>query len=195
MSSAERLLAAAGAFLSLAVGHALLVEAPPVAMLDGVEELAAAAAAIGACAAAAFASQHFARRIYPAGATVAGFLGAGLLVYLGSVLIVDAIGVDANGDPRQAGQVWLSAFWTVTGLGAVVWGLMRRSADVRLGGLALLGIAIAKVWTYDLSELDELARVLSFVGLGFLLLVGAFAYQRIKPGEGAEERETSHSAG
>jgi uncharacterized membrane protein len=69
----------------------------------------------------------------------------------------------------------------VTGLAAVVTGLFRRQADVRLAGLALLGVAIAKVWTYDLSELDELTRVLSFVGLGLLLLVGAFAYQRIKP--------------
>jgi uncharacterized membrane protein len=42
-------------------------------------------------------------------------------------------------------------------------------------------VAIVKVWTYDLAELDELARVLSFVGLGLLLLVGSFAYARIKP--------------
>jgi uncharacterized membrane protein len=61
--------------------------------------------------------------------------------------------------------------------------------------LALLGLAIAKVWTYDLSALDELARVLSFVGLGLLLLVGAFAYQRIKPGERADEGEAPYSAG
>ena len=60
--------------------------------------------------------------------------------------------------------------------------------SVRLGGLALLALAIAKVWTYDLSELDELARVLSFVGLGLLLLVGAFAYQRLRPGREAGAR-------
>ena len=77
----------------------------------------------------------------------------------------------------------------MTGLGAVVCGLVRRRADVRLGGLALLGVAIGKVWTYDLAELEELARVLSFVGLGLLLLVGAFAYQRFKPAKrGASRR-------
>lgn len=180
-SNAERMLLGAGTFLALAVGHTLVVEAPPASLFEGVESLGSATAAIGACAAAALVFGLFARRIDPAAMTAAAFAGAASLVYLGSVLIVDTIGVDSAGDAIQSGQVWLSAFWTVTGLGAVVWGLVRRSASVRIGGLALLAVAIAKVWTYDLAELEELARVLSFVGLGLLLLVGAFAYQRIKP--------------
>lgn len=60
---------------------------------------------------------------------------------------------------------------------------MRQSTNARLAGLALLLVAIAKVWTYDLAELDELPRALSFVALGLLLLVGSFAYQRIKPSD------------
>jgi uncharacterized membrane protein len=183
LSSAERMLIAAGGFLALAVGHTLIVEAPPAALFDGVESLIDAVVAIGACAVAIFAAAAFARRVSPAGARAGAFAGATALVYLGSVLIVDTVGVYGLGETRQAGQAWLSAFWTVTGLGAVIFGLLRRKPDARLAGLALLGVAVAKVWTYDLAELDELARVLSFVGLGLLLLVGAFAYQRIKPEE------------
>src|SRR6202012_312752 len=111
----------------------------------------------------------------------AAFVGAAGLVYLGSVVIVDTLAVYRFGETRQSGQAWLSAFWTVTAIGAVIVGLVRNQAPVRLGGLALLAVAIVKVWTYDLAELDELARVLSFVGLGLLLLVGSFAYARIKP--------------
>jgi uncharacterized membrane protein len=181
LSSAERMLIAAGCFLALAVGHTLIVEAPPASLFDGVESLGDAVIAVAACAAAAFACARFARRVSPEAAQVAVFAGATTLVYLGSVVIVDTVGVYGFGETRQAGQAWLSAFWTVTGLGAVIFGLVRRQAAVRLAGLALLGVAIAKVWTYDLAELDELARVLSFVGLGILLLVGAFAYGRIKP--------------
>jgi uncharacterized membrane protein len=181
LSSAERVLIAAGGFLVLAVGHTLIVEAPPASLFDGVESLGNAAIALAACAAAAFACARFSRRVSLDGARVAVFAGATLLVYLGSILIVDTVGVYKFGETRQAGQAWLSAFWTVTGLGAVIVGLLRRQADLRLAGLALLGVAIVKVWTYDLAELDELARVLSFVGLGLLLLVGAFAYGRIKP--------------
>jgi uncharacterized membrane protein len=181
LSSAERMLLAAGTFLVLAVGHTLIVEAPPAAIFDGVESLRDAVIALAACAAAAFACARFARGVSPDGARIAAVAGATTLVYLGSVAIVDTVGVYGLGETRQAGQAWLSAFWTVTGLGAVIAGLLRRRADVRLGGLALLAVAIGKVWTYDLAELDELARVLSFVGLGILLLVGAFAYERIKP--------------
>lgn len=181
LSSVERMLIAAGGFLALAAGHTLIVEAPPSAIFEGVHSLGEAAVAIVACVAAAFACGHFARRVSPEGAEVAAFAGATGLVYLGSVLIVDTIGVYGFGETRQSGQAWLSAFWTVTAIGAVIVGLLRRQAAVRLGGLALLAVAIVKVWTYDLAELDELARVLSFVGLGLLLLVGSFAYARIKP--------------
>ncbi|HWT90908.1 MAG TPA: DUF2339 domain-containing protein, partial [Solirubrobacterales bacterium] len=135
--------------------------------------------------------------IEPQAATVSGFLGATGFVYLGSVLIIDAIGAGDSGEAREIGQAWLSAFWSATGLGAVIWGMVRRSPKARLGGLALLMVAIVKVWTYDLAELEELARALSFVALGLLLLAGAFAYQRFKPeeedGEEAEEEETQAS--
>jgi uncharacterized membrane protein len=120
---------------------------------------------------------------------VVGYVSATGFVYLGSVAIIDVIGDTAGGEARQIGQSWLSAFWTATGLGAVVWGMVRRSPKARLGGLALLMVAIAKVWTYDLSELEETARALSFVALGLLLLAGAFAYQRFKPEEEAEPVE------
>jgi uncharacterized membrane protein len=182
LSARERLLCAAAGFLTLAVLHTLAIEAPPTALFQGVESLGEALGAIAACAGAALTLAWFLRRDGSPAAIVAGLAGAAALVYLGSVAIVDTLAVGPGGEVVQSGQTWLSAFWTVTGLGAVVWGLVRREGSVRLGGLALLGVAIAKVWTYDLAELEELARVLSFVGLGLLLLAGAFAYQRIKPG-------------
>jgi hypothetical protein len=181
LSSAERMLVAATCFLILAVGHTVLFEAPPNSLFEGVESLGEAAIALAACAAGALAIARFSRRVSSEVAQIAAFAGAAFLVYLGSVVIVDTVGVDGHGDTRQAGQTWLSAFWTVTGLGAVIFGLVRRRADVRLFGLGLLAVAIGKVWIYDLSELEALARVVSFIGLGALLLVGSFAYARIKP--------------
>ena len=117
----------------------------------------------------------------PQGAQVAAFAGATALVYLGSVLIVDTLGVYGFGETRQVGAGLALRLLDRDRIGAVIVGLVRRQARVRLAGLALLGVAIAKVWTYDLAELDELVRVLSFVGLGILLLVGSFAYARIRP--------------
>jgi uncharacterized membrane protein len=196
LSDAQRLLLTAFGFLALAILHMLLVEAPPSAIVEGVGDLGSSLVAIACCAGAALACWHWGGEIEPKTATVAGFVGAAGFIYLGSVLIIDAIGADNSGEAREIGQAWLSAFWAATGLGAVVWGMVRRSVNVRLGGLALLMIAIGKVWTYDLAELEELARALSFVALGLLLLVGAFAYQRFKPEEGegeTDEREPQAS--
>lgn len=189
LSNAERLLMLACGFLILAMAHMLFVEAPPYAIAEGVGDLGASLVAIACCAGAALACWYWGREIEPKTATVAGFVGATGFVYLGSVAIIDVIGDNAGGEARQIGQSWLSAFWTATGLGAVVWGMVRHSPKARLGGLALLAVAIAKVWTYDLSELEELARALSFVALGLLLLAGAFAYQRFKPEEEGERVE------
>jgi hypothetical protein len=189
LSNAERLLYAACGFLALAIAHMLVVEAPPVAIAEGVSDLGAALVAIACCAGGALACWHFGREIEPLLASVVGFIGATGFVYLGSVTIIDVIGDNAGGEAREIGQAWLSAFWTAVGLGAVVWGMVRHSPKARLGGLALLAVAIAKVWTYDLSELEEAARALSFVALGLLLLAGAFAYQRFLPEKEDEELE------
>jgi len=192
LSDAERLLIAALGFLGLAIVHMLVVEAPPNAIANGVDVLGAAVVAIACCAGAAVACWYWGREVEPDIAMVTGYVGALGFVYLGSVAIIDVIGDNAGGEAREIGQSWMSAFWTAAGLGAVVWGMVRHSAKARLGGLALLAVAIVKVWTYDLSELEELARALSFVALGLLLLAGAFAYQRFKPeqeGEPAEEVE------
>jgi uncharacterized membrane protein len=189
LSDAQRLLVGAFMFLALGIVHLLVVDAPPYAIVDGVEDLGSSLVAIACCAGAALACWYWGRQIEPRAATVSGFISAIGFIYFGSVLIIDAIGANDDGEAREIGQAWLSAFWAATGLGAVIWGMRRKSPKTRLGGLALLTVAIAKVWTYDLAELEELARALSFVALGLLLLTGAFAYQRFKPEEGEGEAE------
>ena len=119
LSDAKRLLLAACGFLGLAIAHVLVVEAPPTAIAEGVADLGSSLVAIASCAIAALACWHFGRQVDRRVATVAGFVGATGLVYLGSVLIIDAIGADDAGEAREIGQSWLSAFWAAAGLGAV----------------------------------------------------------------------------
>lgn len=188
-SNAERLLIAAGTYLGLALGHVLIFEAPPTAILEGVDDLGNALVGLGACAAAALYGRFALRDFDPRVAQVCEVVSAVTLVYLASVAIIDTVGVTDSGTSQQSGQVLLSAFWALTGLGAIVYGLLRDVRRFRLGGLALLALAVAKVYTYDLAELEELARVLSFIALGLLLLVGAFAYQRIQVGVSDDTEE------
>ncbi|MDP8911306.1 MAG: DUF2339 domain-containing protein [Actinomycetota bacterium] len=187
-SDADRLHAGALAYLGLALGHVLMFEAPLAALQEGVDDLARAVTATAIVAVAAFVIARLVRARDPLPEALDA-LAAGTLVYLGSITIVDTVGVHENGTPRQAGQVWLSAYWTVLGLVAMVAGLFRNEKRLRIGGLALLGVAAVKVFLYDLAELDELYRVLSFIALGLLLLAGAFAYQRLRAEvHGGDER-------
>jgi uncharacterized membrane protein len=169
-------------FLALAAAHVLTIEAPLESLRNGVDDLPDALLGLAAFAAASLAYARLATD-RPVQRWVLDAVGAGALVYLVSVAIVDQLGVAPDGSPEQDGQVILSAVWSLTGLGALVYGLLYDDRRFRLGGLALLGIAVFKVFFYDLSELESIYRVLSFIALGLLLLAAAFAYQRVRPQE------------
>jgi uncharacterized membrane protein len=71
---------------------------------------------------------------------------------------------------------------------AFVYGLVRAQRTARMAGLSLLGLAVVKVFLFDLAQLESIYRVLSFLALGLLLLAGAFAYQRLQvTGEESDE--------
>ena len=164
-------------FLALAALHTLGDEAPPEALIDGVADLGKALAAVLSVGIAALIVGLLVDRrdlwmLSFAVATVA-------FVYAASLTIVDVIQGDAV-EQSQTAQVALSTFWGIAGLAAIVAGLVRDVRELRLGGLALLGIGVVKVFAYDLAELEQLYRVLSFVAVGILLLIGAYAYQRVR---------------
>ena len=72
-------------------------------------------------------------------------------------------------------------FWALVDVCTLVLGLRKDLAVLRLAGLALLGVTVAKVFLFDLATLTSMYRVVSFVGLGVLLLAGAFIWQRLRP--------------
>ncbi|HTJ29829.1 MAG TPA: DUF2339 domain-containing protein [Acidobacteriaceae bacterium] len=75
-------------------------------------------------------------------------------------------------------QFSYSAWFMVFGAGLLAVGFWRRSAFVRWQALVLVAAAIAKVFLFDMSELSQGYRILSFLGLGVLLLGVSFVYQR-----------------
>ena len=64
--------------------------------------------------------------------------------------------------------------------GAILLGLgfSKHSGFLRWQALVLLAVSIAKVFLVDVSELSQGYRILSFLGLGALLLGVSFVYQR-----------------
>jgi uncharacterized membrane protein len=173
----RRALVFSGAFLVLAALHTLSVEAPLESLIDGVPDLGEAVVAVLVVGASALVSGLLVdrRQLWMPLFAVA----AVAFVYAASLVIVDVIQGDAL-ERSQTAQVALSAFWGAVGLATIVVGLVRDIRELRLGGLALLGIGVAKVFAYDLAELDQLYRVLSFIAVGLVLLAGAYAYQRVR---------------
>ncbi|HUS20208.1 MAG TPA: DUF2339 domain-containing protein [Terriglobales bacterium] len=80
-----------------------------------------------------------------------------------------------------------SALWMIYGALALVIGFWRKLAFLRWQALVLIAITIAKVFLYDLKNLSGALRVLSFIGLGALLMAISFLYQKGYLTAGAEE--------
>jgi uncharacterized membrane protein len=75
-------------------------------------------------------------------------------------------------------QLALSVLWVAYALALMVLGVRLKSASLRWQALALLGVAIAKVFFFDLSFLTRFYRIVSFFVLGLVLLLVSFFYQR-----------------
>jgi hypothetical protein len=114
-------------------------------------------------------------------------IAAGLtLLYQLSVSAVDHVasrvgGGHAHDELKTQGQVALSVTWAASGVVGFVAGLRRRTPELRQGGLALLGMATAKVFLFDLASLEVAYRVISLMALGLLLLASAWLWQRLQP--------------
>jgi uncharacterized membrane protein len=121
-----------------------------------------------------------------AGRLLSGSAGIVLLVVLSLGWIdhqhVALRGARASGNParvrhvRWVLQVGLSVLWTVYAGAALAWGFARKAAPVRYVALGLLGFVIFKVFVVDLSELQAVYRVLSFLVLGLVLLGVSYLY-------------------
>ena len=75
-----------------------------------------------------------------------------------------------------------SAVWLAFALALFVAGIRLASQPVRLAGLGVLALVVLKVFIGDMSNLEGLLRIASFVGLGFCLVGIGWLYQRFVRG-------------
>jgi uncharacterized membrane protein len=87
-------------------------------------------------------------------------------------------------------QAGLSIVWTLIALSLMIGGHLRHRREVWLIGAALIGVVVAKLFFVELSNRGGLARIVSFIGVGVLLLVvGYFAPLPPKRAEAAADIE------
>lgn len=78
----------------------------------------------------------------------------------------------------QAGSI--SILWSLFALCLILRGIWRNVRELRYLGLLLFSVVIWKVFFSDLATLDEFYRIIAFIVLGILVLIGSFIYLKYK---------------
>ena len=74
----------------------------------------------------------------------------------------------------------LSVIWAVYASILMIIGIISRAKSARLLAIIIFIITVLKVFLYDIRELSEIYRILSFITLGVILLVVSFLFYKYK---------------
>jgi uncharacterized membrane protein len=194
-----RLQLAAIAYLALAVGHALVIDAPPDTLFETARHPAEGAPALAAAAVAAFVIMRMAQAAWHERQErgILKFLAPAvdalrthqrelrIVAAAASVLLaIDAISLavlelfEATGgsvvSAFHQGHVVVTALWSLAGLTAVVVATLRRTATARVLAFVWLGVTAFKVAAYDGSQLAGWPYFVALVTLASALLLAGY---------------------
>ncbi len=111
------------------------------------------------------------------------------------LLMVGSVELDHYARQQTAGPEWIvrqvgwSIFWAVCGVAFVILGFSSHNRVLRIFALSLLGLTLLKVTLIDLSGAGTGWRILSFIGLGGVLLGTSVLYGKF----GAPKSESAKS--
>lgn len=114
------------------------------------------------------------RRAYQVAAMALGFVWASYLVqdYFGGSYLFGGAGSSTE-------LYTYSVVWLLLAVAYQAIGLLRDQKALHVGSLLLLLLTVGKVFFVDASELEGLYRVLSFLGLGCVLIGIGFFYNKV----------------
>ena len=94
------------------------------------------------------------------------------------VYYFDSLGARNGGDYVDAMHLTLTVLWAVYAMGIIASGIPSANSRVRLAGMGLLAVPVAKLFVFDVFLLEMAYRVVAFITLGCLLLSMGLVYQR-----------------
>jgi uncharacterized membrane protein len=125
------------------------------------------------------------REIYgdrPLAAEATGLAGLAVVFVWLNLTITDWFATDEvlrfDFERLPARDLVTSIAWALYALLLLALGVRRRSVGLRWVSLGVMMVTIAKVFLYDLGELQDLYRVASLLGLAVSLILVSLAYQR-----------------
>jgi len=77
-------------------------------------------------------------------------------------------------------KLGLSILWGVYALVLIVLGIWKKKKHLRIGAIGLFAVTLVKLFLYDISGLNTIAKTIVFVSLGLLLLIISFLYNKYK---------------
>ncbi len=94
-------------------------------------------------------------------------------------------------DSNLAMHVAISCYWSFAAISMLIIGFARNISVTRYAGIGLFTMTIGKVFLVDMSRLDMVYRVISFMVVGLLLILASFLYQRLRAETTASSPTTS----
>ena len=83
-------------------------------------------------------------------------------------------------DSAESYKLGLSILWGVCSLLLIVLGIWKKKKYLRIGAISIFGVTLLKLFFYDISHLDTIAKTIVFISLGVLLLIISFLYNKYK---------------
>ncbi len=88
-------------------------------------------------------------------------------------------------------KLGLSILWGLYALLLVSLGIWKQKKYLRVGGIALFAVTLAKLAFYDLTHLNTISKTIVLISLGVLLLIISFLYNKFSANMGREGENES----
>lgn len=121
------------------------------------------------------------------------FCAASLFLWLNAILVRTIHfwgGVGFGWKPMMQSvlfQTSISIFWSLSALFVMVVSTRKHMREPWLTGAGLLGVVVLKLFLVDLSSTGTIARIVSFIGVGALLLVVGY-FSPVPPRKGSHTK-------
>ncbi|RQS05433.1 DUF2339 domain-containing protein [Burkholderia sp. Bp8998] len=86
-------------------------------------------------------------------------------------------------------QASVSVYWTLCALATMIWATRRGLRPLWFVGAALLALTVIKLFLFDLSHVTGIERIVSFIGIGILLLLIGY-FSPLPPKAAAQRDDT-----
>ncbi len=77
-------------------------------------------------------------------------------------------------------KIGLSIIWGIYALLLTMYGIWKKKKHLRLGAISLFIVTLVKLFLYDLTGLNTIAKTIAFISLGVILLLVSYLYNRFK---------------